>query len=51
LGAGFSPDKSIGDLVSQGVGWFTAFLKSLWSGGRALVSVFSLVVVTPFISF
>lgn len=51
LGAGFSADKSIGDLMTQGVGWLTAFLKSLWSGGRALVSVFSLVVVTPVVAF
>jgi len=51
LGAGFNPDKSIGDLVTQGVGWLTAFLKSLWSGGRALVSLFSLIVVTPVVAF
>jgi predicted PurR-regulated permease PerM len=51
LGAGFSPDKSMGDLMTQGVGWLTAFLHSLWSGGRALVSVFSLVVVTPVVAF
>ena len=51
LGAGFSADKSIGDLVTQGVGWLTAFIRSLWSGGRALVSVFSLVVVTPVVAF
>ncbi len=51
LGASFSADKSIGDLVSQGVGWLTAFLRSLWSGGRALVSLFSLVVVTPVVAF
>ena len=51
VGAGFNADKSIGDLVTQGVGWLTAFLKSLWSGGRALVSVFSLVVVTPVVAF
>ncbi|MEP7030068.1 MAG: AI-2E family transporter [Pseudolabrys sp.] len=51
LGAGFSPDKSIGDLVTQGAGWLTTFLKSLWSGGRALVSVFSLIVVTPVVAF
>ncbi|HEX5210558.1 MAG TPA: AI-2E family transporter, partial [Pseudolabrys sp.] len=51
LGAGFSADKSIGDLATQGVGWLTAFLKSLWSGGRALVSLFSLVVVTPVVAF
>jgi predicted PurR-regulated permease PerM len=51
LGAGFNPDKSISDLVSQGVGWLTTFLRSLWSGGRALISVFSLIVVTPVVAF
>jgi predicted PurR-regulated permease PerM len=51
LGASFNADKSIGDLVTQGVGWLTEFLKSLWSGGRALVSLFSLVVVTPVVAF
>jgi predicted PurR-regulated permease PerM len=51
MGAGFNADKPIGDLVTQGVGWITTFLHSLWSGGRALVSVFSLVVVTPVVAF
>ncbi|HET9716645.1 MAG TPA: AI-2E family transporter [Pseudolabrys sp.] len=51
LGAGFNADKSIGDLVTQGVGWLTTFLRSLWSGGRALVSLFSLIVVTPVVAF
>ena len=51
LGAGFNTDKTITDLVTQGVGWLTAFLKSLWSGGRALVSLFSLIVVTPVVAF
>lgn len=51
LGAGLSADKSIGDLMTQGVGWLTSFLHSLWSGGRALVSLFSLVVVTPVVAF
>jgi predicted PurR-regulated permease PerM len=51
LGAGFSADKSISDLVTQGVGWLTTFIRSLWSGGRALVSVFSLIVVTPVVAF
>lgn len=49
--AGLNADKSITDLVTQGLGWVTGFLKSLWSGGRALVSVFSLVVVTPVVAF
>ena len=51
LGASFNTDKSIADLVTQGVSWLTAFLHSLWSGGRALVSIFSLVVVTPVVAF
>ncbi|HEY4975160.1 MAG TPA: AI-2E family transporter, partial [Steroidobacteraceae bacterium] len=51
LGASFSADKSVSDLVTQGVGWLTTFLQSLWSGGRALFSLFSLVVVTPVVAF
>ena len=51
LGAGFNPEKGIGDLVTQGAGWLTTFLKSLWSGGRALISLFSLIVVTPVVAF
>jgi len=51
VGAGLNPDKSVGDLVTQGLGWVTTFLKSLWSGGRALVSLFSLIVVTPVVAF
>ena len=44
-------DRAIGDLVSQGMGWLTAFINSLWSGGRTLVSIFSLAVVTPVVAF
>jgi predicted PurR-regulated permease PerM len=51
LGAGFNVDKGISDYVTQGVSWLTTFLKSLWLGGRALVSLFSLVVVTPVVAF
>ena len=51
LGAGLNTDKTFADLVTQGAGWLTTFLKSLWSGGRALVSVFSLIVVTPVVAF
>jgi predicted PurR-regulated permease PerM len=43
--------KTIGDLVTQGAGWMAAFLRSLWSGGRALISVFSLMVVMPVVAF
>jgi predicted PurR-regulated permease PerM len=51
FGGSFGSDKSMSDLVSQGIGWITSFLKSLWSGGRALVSLFSLIVVAPVVGF
>jgi len=51
VGVGFTPEKGISDLVTQGMGWLSTFLKSLWSGGRALISVFSLIVVTPVVAF
>jgi predicted PurR-regulated permease PerM len=52
LGEGISgSDKSSSDLVAQGMGWFTTFLGSLWAGGRAVVSIFSLLVITPIVAF
>jgi predicted PurR-regulated permease PerM len=43
--------KTISDLVGQGAGWLATFLRSLWSGGRALISIFSLAVVMPVVAF
>lgn len=51
VGSGIGSDKGISDLVAQGAGWITTFLTGLWSGGRAIVSVFSLIVVTPVVAF
>ena len=45
------PAKSVGGLMAQGAGWLAAFLASLWSGGRALVSVLSLLIITPVVAF
>jgi len=44
-------DTQVSDLVKQGSGWIATFLKSLWSGGQALISIFSLIVVTPVVAF
>jgi len=44
-------DKSVAELMAQGAGWLAGFVKSLWSGGEALISIFSLVVVTPVVAF
>jgi predicted PurR-regulated permease PerM len=43
--------KSVGELVSQGAGWIATFAASLWSGGKALFSVLSLLVITPVVAF
>jgi predicted PurR-regulated permease PerM len=52
VGSGLADaNKSIGDLAGQGVSWLTSFLRSLWSGSRALISLVSLIVVTPVVAF
>ena len=43
--------KSLSELVTQGAGWLLASLQALWSGGTALISVLSLIVVTPIVAF
>ncbi len=50
LGATFD-NAMIGDLVKQATGGLAAFVRSLWSGGQALLSVFSLLVITPVVAF
>jgi predicted PurR-regulated permease PerM len=52
VGEGISAaDKSVSDLASQGLGWATEFLKTVWVRGRAFVSIFSLIVITPVVAF
>jgi predicted PurR-regulated permease PerM len=43
--------QSAGGLFSEGSGWITAFLASLWTGGRAVFSVLSLLIITPVVAF
>lgn len=45
------PDKSVSSLVSQASGFVTGFLASLWSGGRAVFSLLSLLIITPVVAF
>lgn len=44
-------DKSVGDLVTQGAGIATAFVGTLWSGGQAVFSVISLLIITPVVAY
>jgi predicted PurR-regulated permease PerM len=43
--------KSIGDFVGQGAQWLLNAVRSLASGGAAIVSFFSLLIVTPVVAF
>lgn len=43
-------EQSIGELATFGASWLSDFLRSAWSGGRALISLFSLAVVTPIVA-
>ena len=51
LVGGDDSSKTFGDLVSQGAVWLSAFMRSLWSGGQTLISILSLLVVTPVVAF
>src|SRR5271155_2966870 len=44
-------DKSVGDLMNQAMGYLTGLLASLWARGRALISIFSLLIITPVVAF
>ncbi|HUI14720.1 MAG TPA: AI-2E family transporter [Xanthobacteraceae bacterium] len=44
-------DKSVSDLLNQMLGYVTAFIASLWTKGQALLSIFSLVIITPVVAF
>jgi predicted PurR-regulated permease PerM len=39
------------EMVGQGARWLGAMLPSIWQGGQALVSIVSLLVVTPIVTF
>jgi predicted PurR-regulated permease PerM len=49
--AGGSSTGSLGDVMGKATGWLATFLQSLWSGGMALVNVFSLLIITPIVAF
>jgi len=45
-----SAEQSIGELATLGVDWFGSVVRSVWTGGQALISVFSLAIVTPVVA-
>jgi predicted PurR-regulated permease PerM len=42
---------SASDLMNQAMGYLSGFLASLWSKGQALISIFSLLIITPVVAF
>lgn len=46
-----SLQKSLGNFIGQGAQYLGNFIKSIWSGGTALVGIVALVVVTPVVTF
>jgi predicted PurR-regulated permease PerM len=43
--------KSVSTLVTQASSFITRFIVSLWAGGRAVLSMLSLLVITPVVAF
>jgi predicted PurR-regulated permease PerM len=51
IGEGLSEaEQSSGQLTSMAADWIPTFLRSLWSDSRALMSILSLMVVTPIVT-
>jgi predicted PurR-regulated permease PerM len=44
-------DQSVGDLMHQAMGYLSQVTASIWSQGRTLISIFSLLVITPVVAF
>ncbi|MEM8813528.1 MAG: AI-2E family transporter [Pseudomonadota bacterium] len=47
----FNVQDNVGEIVQQGAAWLGRLLNSLWSGGQAVLSILSLLVVTPVVAF
>ena len=43
-------EQSLGELATFGADWIPSVLRSLWSDSQALISIFSLLVVTPIVT-
>jgi predicted PurR-regulated permease PerM len=51
IGAGLSEaEQSAGELASAAANWIPSLLRSVWSDSQALLSIFSLLVVTPIVT-
>src|SRR5580700_621007 len=44
-------NHSVSDLMNQAMGYVTTVLASLWTKGQTLISIFSLLIITPVVAF
>jgi predicted PurR-regulated permease PerM len=44
-------EQSAGVLATAAANWIPSFLRSVWSDSQALISIFSILVVTPIVTF
>jgi predicted PurR-regulated permease PerM len=44
-------NKTVSEFVGHAASWLTAFAASLWSGGKALVSFVSVLIIMPVVTF
>ena len=49
--SGTNVQAQLSDVAGKAASWLATFVSSLWSGGRALVDVLSLVIITPIVAF
>jgi predicted PurR-regulated permease PerM len=43
-------EQSLGELATLAATWLSSMLRSVWSGGQALISILSLAIVTPIVA-
>jgi predicted PurR-regulated permease PerM len=46
-----SLQENLGQLIRQGAGWLATLVGQIWNSGKALVSIISLLIVTPVVAF
>ncbi len=43
--------QSFSEFLKEGAGWLTGLLRSVWSGGQAILNIAALFIVTPVVAF
>jgi predicted PurR-regulated permease PerM len=43
-------EQSLGEFATLAATWLSSVVRSIWSGGRALISLLSLAIVTPIVA-